>query len=456
MSSEGFFAMSFFTDISKRIESMPSISIPSLPPSPSHPILDNEGLDASSLIEQIEGGITTALGYTANGIHAGLKKRRADLSLIVSDVPAQLAAVFTTNTVKAAPILWSQAIAQGGKPVRAILINSGNANACTGATGMTHTEQMAQQAATELNCISQEVVIASTGVIGVPLPIEKILTGIPLVAQQVAQSKEASDHAAEGIMTTDTYTKQTAVQVRLGGKTVTIGGMAKGSGMIHPNMATMLGFITTDANISHEALQIALRETVEDSYHMISVDGDTSTNDMVALLANGQAGNPLIDNRNHPDYKAFRLALQVVNQALAQSIAKDGEGATKFLTVHVLSAGSKSQARALAKAIISSSLVKSAFYGADANWGRIISAMGATGVPFEPEKVSLSLVSTAGGLLMLEQGEPLPFDEERAQMILEERDIEIRVELNAGASSATAWGCDLSHEYVTINSSYRS
>jgi glutamate N-acetyltransferase/amino-acid N-acetyltransferase len=195
---------------------------------------------------------------------------------------------------------------------------------------------------------------------------------------------------------------------------------------------------------------------VEDSYHMISVDGDTSTNDMVAMLANGQAGNPVIDSRNHPDYAAFRQALSIVNQALAQAIAKDGEGATKFLTAHVLSAGSKSQARALAKAIVSSSLVKSAFYGADANWGRIISAMGATGVIFEPEKVSLSLVSTAGGLLMLEQGEPIPFDEDRAQIILGERDIEIRVELHAGASSATAWGCDLSHEYVTINSSYRS
>jgi len=404
----------------------------------------------------IDGGITAPLGFLANGIHIGLKKRRNDLSLIVSEIPATFATVVTTNIVKAAPILWTQQILESGNPVKAVIVNSGNANACTGTVGVQHTRQMAQTTAAQLECKDEEVLVASTGVIGVPMPIEKLVAGIPKVAKRLEHSASAAKHAAEGIMTTDTYLKDIAVEFQLGGKTVKMGAMAKGSGMIHPNMATMLGFVTTDAKIAKNVLQMALKECVDDSYHMISVDGDTSTNDMVAVLANGQAENPEIDTVSHPEYPVFVSALRFVCQNLAQQIAKDGEGATKFLSAHVEEASSKQQARVLAKAIVSSSLVKSAFYGADANWGRILSSMGATGVAFDPENVSLSLSSSKGSLLMLHHGEPKPFDEEIAQRILGERDIDIHVQLHSGTEKATAWGCDLSHDYVTINSSYRS
>ena len=414
-------------------------------------------IESLAEFEIIAGGITAPSGFKAGGVHTGLKKRKKDLTLLCSETAAHAAAVFTTNIVKAAPIIWSQqALHAQRSSVKAIIINSGNANACTGPQGIIHARQMAEVTAEALHCQPQEVLVSSTGVIGVPLPIETILNGMPTLLDSLGTDENAALAAAEGIMTTDTCVKQAAVRVEIGGKWVTIGAMAKGSGMIHPNMATMLAFVTTDADISPEALQIALRESVDESYHMISVDGDTSTNDMVVLMANGQAGNPTITGRTDTNYEIFRHALNLVNRTLAETIAKDGEGATKFLTAQVTSAGSKSQARALAKAIVSSTLVKAAFYGADANWGRIISSMGATGVPFDPSRVSLSLVSTAGGILMLEKGEPLPFDEEYGRKVLEERDIEIRVELHAGASSATAWGCDLTHDYVSINSSYRS
>jgi glutamate N-acetyltransferase / amino-acid N-acetyltransferase len=407
-------------------------------------------------LHQIEGGITAPLGFLANGIHVGLKKRRNDLSLIVSETPAHFATVVTTNIVKAAPILWTQNVLAAGTLVKAIIVNSGNANACTGTVGTEHTCKMAQATAEQFDCGAEEIIVASTGVIGVPMPIEKILEGIPKVAQLLEHSTDAAHQAAEGIMTTDTYSKEVSVEFQLGGKTVKMGAMAKGSGMIHPNMATMLGFVTTDANIAQNVLQMALKECVDDSYHMISVDGDTSTNDMVAVLANGLAGNAKIDVAHHPDYPVFAEALRYVCQNLAQQIAKDGEGATKFLSAHVEEADSKQQARVLAKAIVSSSLVKSAFFGEDANWGRIISSMGATGVAFDPENVSLTLSSSKGNLLMLQHGEPKPFSEEVAKEILSERDIDIHVQLHSGEEQATAWGCDLSHEYVTINSSYRS
>jgi glutamate N-acetyltransferase/amino-acid N-acetyltransferase len=305
-------------------------------------------------------------------------------------------------------------------------------------------------------CLPEEVLVASTGVIGVPLPIGTVLGGIPQLVQGLGDDQAAALRAAEGILTTDSGVKQIAVRVDIDGTPVTIGAMAKGSGMIHPNMATMLSFIATDADIAPEVLQVALRESVDETYHMISVDGDTSTNDMVVLLANGQAGNPAITSRNQPSYEAFRAALHAVNRTLAEAIAKDGEGASKFLTAQVTEAASKSHARALAKAIVSSTLVKAAFYGADANWGRIVSAMGATGVPFEPGQISLTLASAAGSLCLLEHGEPVPFDEAHGLRVLAERSIDIRVNLHAGASEATAWGCDLTHDYVTVNSSYRS
>lgn len=412
-------------------------------------------------VEVIEGGITAASGFRANGIHAGLKKRKKDLTLVCSDTPAYAAAVFTTNVAKAAPVVWSRQVVQGRHLVKAVIVNSGNANACTGPSGLLHTRQMAEataQTLTERNfaCRPEEVLVASTGVIGVPLPIDKVLSGIPQLAGSLGNDETAALRAAEGILTTDSGVKQIAVRVDIDGTPVTIGAMAKGSGMIHPNMATMLSFIATDADIAPEVLQVALRESVDETYHMISVDGDTSTNDMVVLLANGRAGNPTIASRNQPSYEMFRAALHAVNRTLAEAIAQDGEGASKFLKAQVTGAASKSHARALAKAIVSSTLVKAAFYGADANWGRIVSAMGATGVPFAPEQISLSLSSAAGSILLLERGEPMPFDEAHGLRVLAERNIDIHVALHAGASEATAWGCDLTHDYVTVNSSYRS
>jgi glutamate N-acetyltransferase/amino-acid N-acetyltransferase len=414
-----------------------------------------ETITTASIFHPVNGGVTAAQGFKAAGDFVGIKKAKKDLALIVSDCPAVAAACLTTNVVKAAPILWCLAVIDGGQPVKGIVVNSGNANACTGELGVLHTEQMAQATAKHLGCQPEEILVASTGVIGVPLPIETIVRGIQTVSAQIEDSPEAGHLAAEAIMTTDTFPKETAVTVEIGGKTVTIGGMAKGSGMIHPNMATMLAFITTDAAISAEMLQKALKDSTEDSYNMISVDGDTSTNDMVSVLANGLAGNPLIDSEDE-DYALFKQALNHVNQTLAQAIARDGEGATKFLSAHVKNAASKTVARTLAKSIISSSLVKSAFYGEDANWGRILAAMGYAGVEFDPAKVDLSLVSPAGCIEMLKAGQPVPFDESIAKAILQEKDIDIQVDLHAGTAGATAWGCDLSHDYVSINASYRT
>jgi glutamate N-acetyltransferase/amino-acid N-acetyltransferase len=401
------------------------------------------------------GGITLPKGFQASGLHAGLKKRKKDMALLVSETPATAAAVYTTNAVKAAPVIWSQALTQQAQGVKAIIINSGNANACTGPIGMQNTQQMATATADALQCLPEEVLVASTGVIGVPLDMNAILPGIPQLAASLDAGHEAAHHAAEGILTTDTHTKETAITFEIAGKTAHIGAMAKGSGMIHPNMATMLSFITTDVAIDAPLLQQALSESVDDSYHMISVDGDTSTNDMVVLLANGMAGNPKITQPG-ADYDAFRTALRQVNQTLAQAIAKDGEGASKFLTVQVNNASSSQQAKTLAKAVISSNLVKAAFYGADANWGRILSAMGASGAPFNPEWVDLSLKSEAGTLPLLQQGQPIPFDEDIAKHILEEINLDILIDMNAGDAQATAWGCDLTHDYLTINSRYRS
>jgi len=411
-----------------------------------------EGLDCFHFIA---GGITAPQGFLANGLHAGIKKKKKDLAMIASLKPAVVGAVFTTNTVKAAPVLWSQQVLNGGNTVYGIVVNSGNANACTGANGMIHARQMAEMASSCLQCQPEEVLVASTGVIGVPLPIDTLLTGLAQLGGNLEASQNSGTQAAEAILTTDTFTKEIAVQFELDGTMVTIGAMAKGSGMIHPNMATMLAFVTTDANIEQHLLQKALKESVDDSYHMISVDGDTSTNDMVAALANGMAEHPPISCED-VNYAKFRQALDLVNMHLAQAIAKDGEGATKFLTVTVKHAPTKIVAQTLAKSVISSSLVKSAVYGEDANWGRVLAAMGAAGVAFNPECVHLELCSEAGSILMLEDGQPLAFCEEQAKAVLQEKAITFQVDLQAGAETATAWGCDLSHEYVSINSSYRS
>ena len=406
-------------------------------------------------MKRLEGGITAPIGFRASGVSAGVKKQGKDVALIYSEVPANAAAVFTTNAVKAAPVLWSQRNLLNQQTAQAIVINSGNANACTGSAGMEHAIQMCETVAKHLSIETNDVLVASTGVIGVHLPIDLVCSGIASASAELGSSTEAAAAAAEAIMTTDTFSKQIAVSITVDGKTVTIGGMAKGSGMIHPNMATMLGFVTTDANIDQPTLQKLLKETVADSYNMISVDGDTSTNDTVFVLANGQAGNECL-TETHPEYSQFRDAFRFVNTFLAKQIVMDGEGASKFLEVRVEGAATTEDARKLVKSIINSSLVKTAFFGEDANWGRILAAMGYSGVAFDVARVYIAFESAAGRISLMEDGEPEHFDEDVASQILKEREIIIDVKLGDGEASAVGWGCDLSYEYVRINGDYRT
>ncbi|WP_341877483.1 bifunctional ornithine acetyltransferase/N-acetylglutamate synthase [Defluviitalea saccharophila] len=403
----------------------------------------------------IDGGITSPKGIKATGNYIGIKKKRKDLAIVYSELPAKGAATFTTNVVKAAPVLWNQQLINEKGNIQAIVVNSGNANACTGEQGMLDTQQMAQTMADCLGLKKEEVLVASTGVIGVPLPMDIICPGIEKTALKLSCLRESAKEAAEAIMTTDTFSKEIAVTFELDGKTITIGGMAKGSGMIHPNMATMLSFITTDINISRELLDKALKESIVDSYNMISVDGDTSTNDMVLVLANGAAENALIDTENE-DYEQFKKAFHYVNTYLAQQIVRDGEGAGKFIEVYVKGTKTKSDARILAKSIITSNLVKTAFFGEDANWGRILCAMGYSGVQFDTSKVTIQFVSEAGSIILMKNGTPLVFDEDYAYKILHEKDIKVIALLEEGSEEATAWGCDLSYEYVRINGEYRT
>jgi len=403
----------------------------------------------------IDGGVTSPKGFMANGSHVGIKKKKKDLSVIYTVFPAKGAAAFTTNVVKAAPVLWNQKIIHERGNIQAIVINSGNANACTGEKGMQDAMLMAKTAADALNLKTEEVLVASTGVIGVPMPMDIICPGIKQTIEGLGDSREAALMAAEAIMTTDTYPKEIAVSFTVQEKTVTIAGMAKGSGMIHPNMATMLSFITTDLNISYELLDKALKESIADSYNMISVDGDTSTNDMVIVLANGAAGNDLIEEENE-DYEVFKKALHYVNSHLAKEIVRDGEGAGKFIEVQVKGTKTKEDARILAKSIITSNLVKTAFFGEDANWGRILCAMGYSGVQFDVNHVTIEFRSKAGKIALMEKGLPILFDEELALKILKEKDIQVIACLQEGEEEATAWGCDLSYEYVRINGDYRT
>lgn len=403
----------------------------------------------------IKGGITVAKGFTAAGGYCGVKRKNKDIALIYSDQPAKVAASFTTNVVKAAPVLWNKKIVDSKETVQGIVINSGNANACTGELGVIHTEKMAETTGTALGIGKEDVIVASTGVIGVQLPIDKICNGINDISKKMDNNLESSKNASEAIMTTDTFIKEIAVEIIIDGKKVRIGGMAKGSGMIHPNMATMLSFITTDINISSELLRKALKESVGDSYNMISVDGDTSTNDMVVVLANGQCGNQLIDTEDE-NYRTFKKALDYVNVYLAKLIIKDGEGITKFIEVNVNGAKSKEDAKKVAKSVITSNLVKTAFFGEDANWGRVLCAMGYSGVEFDPLKVSLKYISNKGEVLLLENGVPTKFDEDSAFSILQEKEIFVEIEMKSGDGTATAWGCDLSYEYVRINGEYRT
>ena len=403
----------------------------------------------------LSGGITSPKGYKATGNHIGVKRKKKDLAILYSENPAVAAAAFTTNVVKAAPVLRNMNIIDKRGIVRAIVINSGNANACTGDIGLEHAEIMAQTLAKALGIHKDEVLVCSTGVIGVPLPIDVITKGIEQTCYTISDRSDASKNAAEAILTTDTFIKEVAVEIKIDGKPVRIAGMAKGSGMIHPNMATMLAFITTDAKISRDLLDKALKESVEDSYNMISVDGDTSTNDSVLVMANGLAKNTAINEANL-NYDSFKNALHFVNTYLAQQIIRDGEGATKFLESKVFGASSKDAARKLSKAIITSNLVKTAFFGEDANWGRVIAAMGYAGVEFNHNSVNIEFVSPAGTIILMENGKPLKFDEDLASSILKEREIQIVVTLQDGKEEACAWGCDLSYEYVKINGDYRT
>lgn len=407
-------------------------------------------------MKQIKGGVTAAKGYEAASTAAGIKYQgRTDMALIYSQVPCVSAGTFTTNVVKAAPVKWDRQIVDSDAGVQAVVVNSGIANACTGEEGMGYCKETAEAAAKALNIDAAGVLVGSTGVIGMQLPMQKLVDGIQALAGKKAEGLQSGHDAALAIMTTDTVEKEMAVEIEIGGKTVTIGGMSKGSGMIHPNMCTMLAFITTDAAITKEALQKALSEDVEDTYNMISVDGDTSTNDTAILLANGLAGNQEITYAS-PEYETFKEALHMVNETLAKKMAGDGEGATALFEVKVVGAESIKQAKTLAKSVVCSNLTKAAIAGHDANWGRILCAMGYSGAQFDPEKVDLFFESKAGKLQIIENGVATDYSEEVATKILSEPEITATADIKMGDYSATAWGCDLTHEYININADYRS
>ena len=401
----------------------------------------------------IEGGVCAAKGFTANGIHAGIRKNKEkrDLSLILSECRAHAAAVYTTNLVKGAPLTVTKKHLSDGF-AQAVICNSGNANTCN-ANGVEVAEEMSALAAKQLGIDPSDVVVASTGVIGQPLDITPIRDGIPALVAGLG--KDNSGLAAEGIMTTDTKKKEIAVSFTVGGKECRIGGIAKGSGMIHPNMATMLVFLTTDCAISAELLSRALSSDVQNTFNMVSVDGDTSTNDMCTVLANGMAGNAEITAEG-PAYEAFCEALQAVMQDLARKIAADGEGASKLMTCTVKGAKDEETAEVLAKSIAGSSLTKAAMFGSDANWGRVLCAMGYSGAAFNTEKVLVEFASKEGSIAVCEDGRGLDFDEDLAKKILSQDEVEINVTLQEGSGSATCWGCDLTYDYVKINGDYRT
>lgn len=404
----------------------------------------------------ITGGVTAAKGFQAASTAAGIKyQNRTDMAMVYSEKPCKAAGTFTTNVVKAAPVKWDQNIVYNQPKAQVIVCNSGIANACTGEEGFGYCRETAKAAAEALGVSENSVLVASTGVIGMQLPIQKLADGVKAMAPVLDGSLEAGNQAAKAIMTTDTVEKEVAVEFEAGGKTVTIGGMCKGSGMIHPNMCTMLGFVTTDLNISKELLQEALSENVQDTYNMVSVDGDTSTNDTVLLLANGMAENPEITEKNE-DYQAFCEALNYVNTTLAKKIAGDGEGATALFEVKVIGAESKEQAVTLSKSVVTSSLTKAAIYGHDANWGRILCAMGYSGAQFDPEKVDLYFESRAGKIKIIENGVATGYSEEEATRILSEEAVTAIADVKMGTCTATAWGCDLTYDYVKINADYRS
>ena len=407
-------------------------------------------------MEIITGGVTAAKGFLAAGVEAGIKyQNRKDMAMVYSKTPCRAAGVFTTNVVKAAPVLWDKEVVESEWEAPAIVVNSGIANACTGKLGYEYCRETAGAAADALEISPQSVLICSTGVIGMQLPMEKMTEGVRMLAKAIKPGEEAGTDAAKAIMTTDTRNKQVAVKVMIGGKEVTIGGMCKGSGMIHPNMCTMLAFVTTDVNISKKLLQEALSADVQDTFNMVSVDGDTSTNDTLLVLANGQAGNPEITEKG-ADYDAFVEALHYVNETLAKKIAGDGEGATALFEVKVIHADNKEDAKTLAKSVITSSLTKAALFGHDANWGRILCALGYSGAKFDPEAIELYLESSAGKILIFKDGMAADYSEEEATRILSCSEVTALVDMKMGEAEATAWGCDLTYDYVKINADYRS
>ena len=404
----------------------------------------------------IEGGVTAAQGFEAAGIEAAIKyQNRKDMAMVYSRTPCRAAGVFTSNVVKAAPVLWDKKIVENSPAVQAVIVNSGIANACTGKPGYDCCRQTAEKAAQLLGISPDAVLVASTGVIGNQIPVDKLLAGVEKLAAARAATQEAGTLAAEAIMTTDTVSKQAAVQIELGGRIVTVGGMCKGSGMIHPNMCTMLAFVTTDAAISRELLQEALREDVVDTFNMISVDGDTSTNDTLVVLANGLAGNPEITCKNE-DYDKFREALNYINTTLAKKMAGDGEGATALFETRVIHADTKENARILSKSVIGSSLCKAAIFGHDANFGRFLCALGYSGVAFDPEKIELYFQNAEKSILIYKDGTAVEYSEEEAAQVLASPEVTVLVDMHMGDAEATAWGCDLSYEYVKINADYRS
>lgn len=405
----------------------------------------------------INGGICAPKGFLASATEANIKyKNRTDMAMIFSKVPAISAGVYTTNLVKAAPVLWDRKITDSETYVNAIVINSGIANACTKDEGMEYCKQSAKKAASELGVEENSILLASTGVIGMQLPIDKICAGIESLSNSLEQSEKAANEAAKAIMTTDTVSKEIAIEFEISGKTVKMGAMCKGSGMIHPNMCTMLGFITTDVNISKELLLKALREDVVDTFNMVSVDGDTSTNDSLIILANGLADNEKIACESSEEYKAFKSNLNFITTSLSKMIAGDGEGATALFEVAVEGAKTKETARTLAKSVVTSSLTKAAIFGHDANWGRILCALGYSGEKFDPDNMELYFESENGKILIYKDGVSVGFDEEKATKILSAKEVRALVKLNMGDFSATAWGCDLTFDYVKINADYRS
>lgn len=407
-------------------------------------------------MKQIQGGVTAAKGFEAAGTAANIKyKDRMDMALIYSTAPCKAAGTFTTNVVKAAPVMWDKEIVENSPYAQAVVVNAGIANACTGKQGMDYCREEAQTAAGLLQIPENAVLVGSTGVIGMQLPMDRINEGIRKLAAAKDSAIEAGTTASKAIMTTDTVNKEIAVTIELDGKTVTIGGMSKGSGMIHPNMCTMLAFVTTDAVISKDALTKIVKEDVEDTFNMISVDGDTSTNDTLLVMANGMAENEEI-KEGTPEFEAFKEAVHYINETLAKMMAGDGEGATALIEAKVIGAATKEEAKILSKSVVCSSLTKAAVYGHDANFGRMICALGYSGVAFDPGKIELFFESKAGRIQVFKDGVSTNYDEEEASKILAQPEVTILADMKMGTKEATAWGCDLTYDYVKINADYRS